>query len=169
MKTIRLNKSAFTLIELLVVIAIIGLLATISIVALNQARSKARDARRVTDMHQLVTAINMYVSQYGEYPPVVDGSSGVDSSSNDIFMPNLISAGLVSDDIKDPWNNKSFFYYLYADSSAAAFYPNYCASPAKFVLRFSLENNTELTGFADHCVSVSQSSTSGYGRCICFY
>ncbi|MCF7795467.1 type II secretion system GspH family protein, partial [Patescibacteria group bacterium] len=39
------NKKGFTLIELLVVISIIGLLSTISVVALNGARKKGRDAK----------------------------------------------------------------------------------------------------------------------------
>ncbi|MEI7451751.1 MAG: FISUMP domain-containing protein [Candidatus Falkowbacteria bacterium] len=61
-------KKAFTLIELLVVIAIIGLLATIAIVALNNARSKARDARRVADVKQIQTALDLYYNDAGHYP-----------------------------------------------------------------------------------------------------
>src|SRR3989338_6269510 len=53
-------KRGFTLIELLVVIAIIGLLSTLAVVSLNNARSKARDARRVSDIKTIQTAAELY-------------------------------------------------------------------------------------------------------------
>lgn len=164
----RNKNKGFTLIELLVVIAIIGLLSTISIIALNQARSKARDARRVADMHQLQTAIEMYYDIYGEYPPISDTDGvGLDYSMDGIFMPNLISAGLIGDDYKDPWNNKYTFYYYWMSPTYSAF-SAYCPNPdTKALLWISLENNTPLTGFATSCAS--QSATAGYRRCICFY
>ena len=67
------NKKGFTLIELLVVIAIIGLLATLSVIALNTARVKARDARRVSDVKQIQTALEMYFDQNSAYPIVANG------------------------------------------------------------------------------------------------
>ena len=67
------NKKGFTLIELLVVIAIIGLLATLSVIALNTARVKARDARRVSDIKQIQTALEMYFDTNNAYPAAVSG------------------------------------------------------------------------------------------------
>jgi len=62
------NKKGFTLIELLVVIAIIGLLSTLAVVALNNARAKSRDARRVSDIKQVQTALELYLNDRSAYP-----------------------------------------------------------------------------------------------------
>ena len=68
------KKSGFTLIELLVVIAIIGLLSTLAMVALSNARIKARDARRLADIEQLQKALDLYYDKNGAFP--ISGSCG---------------------------------------------------------------------------------------------
>ena len=63
-------KKGFTLIELLVVIAIIGLLATLAVVALNNARTKSRDAKRVSDIKQIQTAAELFFVDNNGYPDI---------------------------------------------------------------------------------------------------
>ncbi len=64
------RQKGFTLIELLVVIAIIGLLSTLAVVALTSARAKARDAKRISDVKQVQTALELYYADKGgDYPP----------------------------------------------------------------------------------------------------
>jgi type II secretion system protein G len=67
----------FTLIELLVVIAIIGLLASIVLVSLNNARQKARDSKRLSDIRQVALALELYAdSNNAFYPTVVGCTAG---------------------------------------------------------------------------------------------
>ena len=73
------NKKAFTLIELLVVIAIIGLLATLSVLALNNARAKSRDAKRVADIKQMQTALELYFNDKQSYPTSSEMVSSISS------------------------------------------------------------------------------------------
>ncbi len=70
------NKKAFTLIELLVVIAIIGILATISVIAFQNARSKSRDAKRIGDAKQVQTALELFFNDNNRYPTVEEWNTG---------------------------------------------------------------------------------------------
>ncbi len=84
------NKQGFTLIELLVVIAIIGLLSTLSIIALNSARARARDAKRIADVKQIQTALEMYYNDVGNYPSDASVTPGGSIfSSNGTYMRTI--------------------------------------------------------------------------------
>jgi len=63
-----MNKKGFTLIELLIVVAIIGLLSTLAVVSLGSARVKARDSKRLADLKQLQTALELYYTDQNSYP-----------------------------------------------------------------------------------------------------
>lgn len=66
--TVSAGRKGFTLVELLVVIAIIGMLSTLAVVALGSARSKARDARRISDIKQIQTGLELYYADKTLYP-----------------------------------------------------------------------------------------------------
>ena len=67
MKKLKTNQKGFTLIELLVVIAIIGLLASVVLLAQNSARQKSRDAKRLADIRQIASAMELYFDNNGGY------------------------------------------------------------------------------------------------------
>ena len=71
---LKKNLGGFTLIELLVVIAIIGILSGIVLVSLGGARAQARDARRQSDIRQVVSAQEMYYGDNDKYVTAVAGT-----------------------------------------------------------------------------------------------
>ena len=62
------SQKGFTLVELLVVIAIIGILASMLLLQLGVARQRARDAKRIADINQVRTALELYFDDNGQYP-----------------------------------------------------------------------------------------------------
>ncbi|HOZ36987.1 MAG TPA: type II secretion system protein [bacterium] len=131
------NKKGFTLIELLVVIAIIGLLATMAVAALNSARIKARNAKRMSDIEQIYKALSLFFDQYGCLPRTSGSTCGGtgysdsnagswDYSSQGGFMGFLKISGFMADVPVDPINNMTgdgtpagtyaYRYYCYPGS-----------------------------------------------------
>jgi len=84
------SESGFTLIELLVVIAIIALLSSIALIALTSARQKSRDVKRLGDMTQMNTALELFFATNKGYP------------SGTIGIPQGIAPGYASSLPKTP-------------------------------------------------------------------
>jgi len=115
----RKYNKGFTLIELLVVIAIIGLLSTLAVVSLNNAREKARDATRTADIKLLNNAIQLYIQANDEAPDLVDNScldteacwAGELTTALSTYSANLAT---------DPAPaSATGYYYVYVDPDGA--------------------------------------------------
>ncbi len=75
-------RRGFTLIELLVVIAIISVITAIVLPSLSAARGKARNARRLTEVTELRSALALYaVDNNGSYPTAAASCIGVPTGS----------------------------------------------------------------------------------------
>lgn len=130
------NNKGFTLIELLVVIAIIGLLSTLAVVALNSARQKARDSKRVADIKQIQTALELYFADQNGYPveliAITLGSATADTlcetaafdgtCGGTTYMGLVPSAPEPFDDTCTAVNNP----YLYTAASATSYTITFC-------------------------------------------
>jgi len=143
----KFNKRGFTLIELLVVIAIIGLLSTLAVVSLNNARQKARDARRVSDIKQMQTALELYFNDQNLYPveaaAVTLGAAAADtlSSTNgfDTDAAGTVYMGKVPAAPTPPAGNA----YTYAISDGST-----------YSIGFVLENAIPSLGSGTTCTAV---------------
>lgn len=62
------KNKGFTLVELMVVISIIAILTGIITTNLTKSRSKARDAKRVSDVSQLQLALELVFDRCNKYP-----------------------------------------------------------------------------------------------------
>jgi len=134
------QQKGFTLIELLVVIAIIGLLSTLAVVSLNSARSKARDGKRLSEMKNLQTALEMYYNDKSIYPTSTAlgftlGDSTHRTFSEAGFTAAAGSSGSVYAQTVNPDPMVSQNYTYYGDATGTMYF-----------IRFNLENNNAELG-----------------------
>jgi len=138
-KNKRKYLTGFTLIELLVVIAIIGLLASIVMVSVNSARAKARDAKRIGDLKNLMLALEMYYDAHDDYPvsSIVGNCDG--STAFNTALAALVSEKFLTTLPADP---KGTWPYCYFYEKPAAY--SHCPGAAgkNYLIIFSTEKNT---------------------------
>jgi prepilin-type N-terminal cleavage/methylation domain-containing protein len=122
------GKKGFTLIELLVVIAIIGLLSTLSILALNQARARARDAKRISDVRQIQTALELYYNDSNNYPTTASVTAGAAiSNGTNIYLAAVPIPPLPTDGSNCTAYTTAYTYVRYGAAGTTASYTiQYC-------------------------------------------
>jgi prepilin-type N-terminal cleavage/methylation domain-containing protein len=100
-------KKGFTLLELLVVIAIIGILSSVIMVSLGNAKIKARDARRLHDISQIQLALELYYDKNGSYPATGTGGWIHSSEAGWSTLATSMGVTLPTDPINEtlPWAN----------------------------------------------------------------
>ena len=128
-KIVKKNNRGFTLIELLVVVAIIALLSSVALIAFMSARQKSRDAKRVSDMVQMNTAMALYFSTYKGYPATASALVPVVASSLPLSpQPPDGGCDLLSYTAPATGNGNEYFYYASGTSyvsSGVTVYPDY--------------------------------------------
>jgi len=142
-----MNKKGFTLIELLVVIAIIGLLSTLAVVALGQARVKARDSKRLSDMKQMQTALELYYTDQGAYPTATAASLG------DATHACLHAAGFVATGCANPYMGM-----VPTDPTSATTYYSYTGATSTYTITTALEG--VMSGFVAGSISLTPNGIS---------
>jgi len=135
-----MKNKGFTLIELLVVVAIIGLLASIILSALNTARAKARDVRRISDMHNLISALDLMYDTEAHYPRL-DWHDSTEAN----FLDYLVRQGYLIHDPIDPLN------YLGSPHTLVYSYSSFRESPSGpsgqyYQIDYDTESETHTVG-----------------------
>ena len=104
------TKRGFTLIELLVVISIIGLLSSVVLTAVSNARMKSRDVQRIQAMEEIKKALALYYHDNGYYPPVIANSWSLPASTGWASLTTALVPAYISVLPKDPSNTAAGNY-----------------------------------------------------------
>lgn len=146
--------AGFTLIELLVLFSGLGLLLSIFSVSVgyarstfNQAAANTRDGRRILDINQLRTGLEVYLSRAGGYPDKslwVGGSTLSCSTENVLLIPD------------DPGTALPYIYKGLGNSNTTQ---NCGTTPAtiysSYQLQFTTEGATYLGPAGNYCLTPS--------------
>ena len=150
-----LHAQGFTLIELLVVIAIIGLLASVVVVATGNARLKSRDAKRLSDLQQVKSGLDIYYNLGSGYPSTAAWNAAQTAQGQ------LSCSGQASLKVpQDPLNpNNSAYSYTYTQEANAT---SGCGGSvySDYEIQFQTEGATSIGPVGTYWLSASRGFTS---------
>ncbi len=159
------GNKGFTLIELLVVIAIIAILSTVVMAGLNSARSKSRDAKRLSDIKQIQSALELYYDTCGGYLPAVATALGDVSPFNAVTACSGAGKKLtdfISPIPTTPMPGGNAYTYCSVDPATGACHTGTAptTSQTMYKITFNLEN---ASGGLASGVRTAYASSTGVG------
>ena len=113
-------RKGFTLIEILIVVAIIAILASVVLVGLGPTQQAGRDARRLSDLRGVQTALELYFGKCGIYPgsaTCVAGGPGADWSGATGLAGVLNTVAGIKSFPSDPSSDRTYSYAYNAGNS----------------------------------------------------
>ncbi|MDE2019519.1 MAG: prepilin-type N-terminal cleavage/methylation domain-containing protein [Patescibacteria group bacterium] len=113
-------RKGFTLIEILIVVAIIAILASVVLIGLGPSQQSGRDARRLSDLHEVQNALELYYQKYGIYPGNSGGTAGtVTSWANLTTAITGAGVGITNPLPSDPSSGHFYFYGVNSGATPA--------------------------------------------------
>lgn len=108
---IKKASKGFTLIEMLIVIAVITILAGVVFNGVQGVRETTRDTRRIGDLTNVQSILEMYMNQCNHYPGVADAAANC-NHPNVATWSDLADAlsTVVSKVPSDPTPSKTYYY-----------------------------------------------------------
>ncbi len=134
--TNRQNKHGFTILELLVSMAIIAILTAVTLATISGIKQKSRDDKRLSDMREIVKALNLYSNNHGRYPTA---STQVTITGDDAMSLELEGDLVITNVPRDPLYPSADYTYRYVSQTGN-----------DFTLSFCLETNT-IRNFSQGC------------------
>lgn len=124
----RAARKGFTLIEILIVVAIIAILASVVLVGLGPTQQAGRDARRLSDLHEVQNGLELYYNKCGFYPGSAAAGACTSANNPATLGYNDMAAALTGSGLQissvpsDPTNSTPHLYYFRTNGTTASAY-----------------------------------------------
>jgi prepilin-type N-terminal cleavage/methylation domain-containing protein len=166
-KNIR-SHSGFTLIEILIVVAIIAILSSVVLIGLGPTQKSGRDARRLSDLHEVQTGLELYYGKCGLYPSlsVTNGACpvcGYDVGYKDMSKALTDSNIGISSVPQDPVSGHTYYYGTDQNCSKYLLMAKLENRDNSVFVNYTAPSTSDFKGdFSDANINCSTSTTPNY-------